>query len=316
MLFDDAGPLALGSRLRRLSERLSEDAASIYKRYETDLKPKWFPVFYVLSRHGAMSITNLATEIGHSHPSVSKMVSEMLHSGLVRHQQDPLDGRKNLVCLSPKGLTLTETIFDQNTDIEAAIGKLLDCTQHNIWKALIEFEYMLEQQSLPGRVLECRKTRESGKIRIVPYEAGFRNDFKRLNEQWIRKYFKMEPLDHQVLDHPESYILARGGHILVALYMERVVGVCALIKSESDDHDFELAKMGVDSDVRGLGIGWLLGRAVIEKARSLGATSIYLESNLVLEPAIALYRKLGFKKVNGRPSPYKRSNIQMALSLA
>ncbi|MEL6534661.1 MAG: hypothetical protein AAFQ98_04580, partial [Bacteroidota bacterium] len=49
MFFDQVGKMALGSRMRMLSERLMEDAAKIYPMYGTELKPKWFPVFYVLS---------------------------------------------------------------------------------------------------------------------------------------------------------------------------------------------------------------------------------------------------------------------------
>ncbi len=315
MILDEAGPLALGSRLRRLSERLTEDAASIYKAYQTELKPKWFPVFYVLSGHGTMPVTTLAAEIGHSHPSVSKIVREMLVADLVKQHSDPHDGRRNLVGLSAKGIDLSLKISDQYTDVQEALLSLFDQTRHNVWKALIEFEYMLEQQSLPERVLACRKRRESPQVRVIPYIPEYRSDFKRLNSQWISTYFIMEALDHQVLDHPESYIIDRGGHILVALYKEQAVGVCALIPLESSEYDFELAKMGVAPEVRGLGIGWKLGRAIIEKAKALGARSLYLESNTVLEPAIALYRKLGFKKINGGPSPYKRSNIQMALTL-
>jgi ribosomal protein S18 acetylase RimI-like enzyme len=73
--------------------------------------------------------------------------------------------------------------------------------------------------------------------------------------------------------------------------------------------------MAVSPAMRGKNIGWLLGMAIIEKARSLGAKNIYLESNTKLVPAISLYHKLGFEKVVSRASPYKRSNIQMAMNL-
>lgn len=150
---------------------------------------------------------------------------------------------------------------------------------------------------------------------IIPYEDSHQGHFKRLNEEWILRYFQLEMLDHKALDHPREYILDKGGHILVALYEGEPVGVCALIKPEHTDYDYELAKMGVSTKMQGRGIGWLLGQAVIEKCRSLGAKKIYLESNTVLIPAISLYRKLGFREVNARPSPYQRSNIQMELRL-
>jgi hypothetical protein len=47
----------------------------------------------------------------------------------------------------------------------------------------------------------------------------------------------------------------------------------------------------------------------------MGAKKIYLESNTILKPAINLYHKMGFQKVSGLATPYKRCNIQMELVL-
>ena len=80
-------------------------------------------------------------------------------------------------------------------------------------------------------------------------------------------------------------------------------------------YDFELAKMAVSPKAQGKNIGWLLGQAIIEKAKALGGKLMYLESNTSLKPAINLYYKLGFKKIVGRATPYERSNIQMELNL-
>ncbi len=143
----------------------------------------------------------------------------------------------------------------------------------------------------------------------------YKEDFKKLNEEWITTYFKMEKADHKALDDPQGYILDKGGHILVALYREEVVGVCALIKMDDPEYDYELAKMAVSPKAQGKNIGWLLAQAVIEKARSLGASNIYIESNTALKPAISLYHKLGFEKVVGRATPYERCNIQLRLVL-
>jgi GNAT superfamily N-acetyltransferase len=66
---------------------------------------------------------------------------------------------------------------------------------------------------------------------------------------------------------------------------------------------------------RGKNIGWLLGKAIVTKAKSLKAKKLYLESNTILRPAIGLYQKLGFKKIEGLPTPYERCNIQMELKL-
>ena len=150
-------------------------------------------------------------------------------------------------------------------------------------------------------------------IQIVEYQPRHQPDFKRLNEAWINQWFKMEEADYKSLDQPQQYILDTGGHILIALYQGKPVGTCALLKM--DDQTYELAKMSVSAQVRGKGIGLLLGRAVIEKAKGLGAKRLYLESNTILQPAVSLYRKLGFEEIEGSASPYERCDIQMELIL-
>ncbi|MBW4695965.1 MAG: GNAT family N-acetyltransferase [Lyngbya sp. HA4199-MV5] len=155
--------------------------------------------------------------------------------------------------------------------------------------------------------------RERQHIEIVDCIPQFHQDFKRLNYEWIEKYFKLEESDHQSLNDPDEKILKPGGHIYMALSNGEIVGTCALIKMDSDT--YELAEMAVTETARGKGIGWLLGQAIIQKARELGAKTILLESNTVLEPAIKLYQKLGFQRIVGQPSPYERCNIQMELKL-
>ncbi len=163
--------------------------------------------------------------------------------------------------------------------------------------------------------MEENKTHDSTSIQIVAYHSKYQHAFRALNKEWIDAYFKMEAADYQALDHPDEYIINKGGAILVAIYEEQPVGVCALIKLDDHRYDYELAKMAVAPNFQGKKIGYLIGKATIEKAKELNAKVIYLESNTLLKPAINLYRKLGFKEVEGLTSPYERSNIKMELIL-
>jgi N-acetylglutamate synthase-like GNAT family acetyltransferase len=115
-----------------------------------------------------------------------------------------------------------------------------------------------------------------------------------------------------MLEDPEKQILAKGGYIVIARYRGSVVGTCALIRH--DANRIELAKMAVDDSAKGKGIGYLLGQRCVDKARELNYRQVFLESNTKLKPAINLYKKLGFKRIIGEPSPYERCNIQMLLT--
>jgi len=150
-------------------------------------------------------------------------------------------------------------------------------------------------------------------ISIVDYSHRYAKAFKSLNEQWIRNYFEIEEADLLALDDPEGYVLNKDGHILVALNGSDPIGVVALIPH--GERCFELAKMAVSPVFQGKGIGWMLGEAAINKAKLYGAQRLFLDSNTVLEPAIKLYRKLGFYEIESGASPYRRCNIQMEMIL-
>lgn len=314
-LFKRTGKMALGSRLRLLTSKVTEDAARIYELYHIEFSPKWFPVFFVLSEDGEKTITEIANEIGHSQPSVSKIVQEMTVAGLVQENKEVGDKRRNVVELTPKGKTISVQIKVSCTDVDAAIESVISAARHNLWEAIEEWEFLLDERSLLKRVQEQKKLRESKDVQIVAYTEQYQAAFRALNEEWISTYFKMEAADYKALDHPQEYILDMGGKIFVALYHNEPVGVCALIKMNDPDYDYELAKMAVSPRIQGKSIGWLLGKAVVNAAKDLGASKIYLESNTSLKPAINLYQKLGFKKVIGRSTPYERCNIQMEMDL-
>lgn len=313
--FNRVGKLALGSRLRILTEKMVADASLIYKMYGVELQPKWFPAFYLLAEDGEKTITEIAKEIGHSHASVSKIISEMMKNGIVTEKKDKTDGRRTVAILSKKGKEIAVKIKDQYTDINSAVDELSSQATYDLWKAIAEWEYLLEQKTLFERVQEHRKRRESQKVEIVDYKPAYKKVFRDMNEEWISRYFKMEAADYKALDNPKGHILDKGGFILVALFNGEPAGVCALMKMDDPVYDFELAKMAVSPKFQGHHIGYKLGLAAIAKARGAGASAVYLESNTLLKPAIKLYEKLGFVKLTGRPSPYERCNIQMELVL-
>lgn len=313
--FEKTGKMAIGSRLRLLTARMTDEAVEIYRLYGMEFSPKWFPVFFILAEGDPQSITFIARAIGHSQPSVSKMVSEMISAGLVEEVGDRSDKRKTMVTLTEKGRETSEQIQSQYEDVDSAIQRMIDEANYNLWEAIGEWEYLLDQRSLLQRVRDQKKQRESQQVEIIDYKPAYKEVFKALNEEWISAYFEMEEADYKALDHPEDYILKRGGRIFVAIYQNEPVGVCALIKMDDPEYDFELAKMAVSPKAKGKNIGWLLAQAAIRAASDAGASKIFLESNTILKPAISLYHKLGFKKIPGRATPYSRANIQMELVL-
>lgn len=151
-------------------------------------------------------------------------------------------------------------------------------------------------------------------IEITDYEQKHQPQFERLNREWIERYFHMEDVDLFVLQHPEQAILAKGGAILMALYDGEIAGTVALRKL--GDEVYEFTKMAVDTAYRRRGIAEKLSLAAFEKARALGASKVILYSNTMLEGAILMYRKLGFREVPIENSMYQRSDIKMEILIS
>jgi ribosomal protein S18 acetylase RimI-like enzyme len=149
-------------------------------------------------------------------------------------------------------------------------------------------------------------------VEIIEYRAEHQPWFEKLNRTWIEQYFHMEKIDFDVLQHPELHILAHGGTILMAQVDDQIAGTVAL--KFSAPGVFEFTKMAVDEQHRGKKIGLVLAEAAIDKVKEMGGHTIILYSHTSLQPALHLYRKLGFREVPV-DGPYKRSDIKMELKL-
>ena len=315
--FEKTGKVAIGTRLRMLTDTITHNADDIYSLYGVGLKPKWFPVFYSLMDEQPKSITSIAREIGQSHPSVSTIAKEMLAKGLIEEVVDEKDRRRSVISLSEDGRKMAELLIVQLRDVGRAVEELSAQSGHDLWAAIGDWERLLSAKSMYERVKEIKSGRERAEVDIVEYIDEYHDAFRELNRNWIETYWQLEPHDIEVLDNPDNYILAGGGRIFVAIYQGRPVGVCALCPMDrASGYDYELAKLAVSPDARRLGIGMRLCRKVIDQAAACGAHAVFLESNTRLKSAIALYRKLGFKELPEYHPAYERGDIQMELILS
>ncbi len=154
-------------------------------------------------------------------------------------------------------------------------------------------------------------TGTKNEIEIIPFSEGLTIHFTRLNTDWLKKYFVVEPVDHQMLGNPKEFFIDKGGFIFFAKLNGAIAGTFAMLKEP--DNVYELSKMAVEEKYQGMKIGNRMMEYCIAKAKELNAVKIILYSNTKLGPAIHLYKKYGFIKVPVKSSLYKRANIKMEL---
>jgi N-acetylglutamate synthase-like GNAT family acetyltransferase len=149
-------------------------------------------------------------------------------------------------------------------------------------------------------------------IQFREFAPGDEAAFRKLNEEWITRFFSLEPKDEYSLQHPREAILEVGGRIFFASRDGELVGCCALMVRGPDE--FEVVKMAVTESCQGSGIGRRLLQHTIEAADAAGVKRLYLETNRRLANAIHLYEALGFRHLTAEeivPSPYARADVYM-----
>jgi len=304
-VFSELGALALASRLRRLSETMMAEGEELYRDLGVEFRPRWFPAFYALSRRSPLAVGELADALGVSHTAVAKIADEMVRARLIRVVRNGHgDRRRRLYALSPGGRRVLARLEPIWREIGRAVSEILAEAQADLLSGIGRFEKAFAERSVADRVRERLRLRPRRRLEIVDYRPAYKKHFRSLNEEWIREYFEIEKEDTTILSDPMKRVVRRGGSVLFALWDGEVAGTCAVVKHP--DGLLELCKMAVRRDLRCRGIGGALIAAAIDRARSMGARDLYLRTDPVLEDAVRLYRRVGFRRIARDPLGYCR----------
>lgn len=151
-VIEQLGALALASRLKRLADRLGRDVSRIYDENEIDFHARWFPLMFLLSANPRCAITQIAEELGMTHPSVNQIAGQMNRHGLLRVSGDVTDGRKRLLSLSDKGHTIYRKLQSLWDVIRRANDELVEEAGGELLKQLTSIEKALERREMYDRV--------------------------------------------------------------------------------------------------------------------------------------------------------------------
>lgn len=153
-LYQSLGYLVLGSRLKRLSESFLSEINRTYQNEGIDFDASWFPVFYLLSKHDALSIKELSEQTEVSHPAASQLITNLKNRKLVTSATCTDDGRRQLVQLTDSGRTLLAQILPVWDAITLAMDELI--ADHpaceNLLSSIGELECAFKSTNLANRI--------------------------------------------------------------------------------------------------------------------------------------------------------------------
>lgn len=157
------GELVLGSRFRKISERILLEIGSIYKSLNIEFEPGWFHILYLLDENETLSVTEISDTLQVSHPSVIQVVKVLENRALVSTTTDKTDKRKRLVKLTAGGTELLSKIKPLWNDIRAVVAALLEegTDSAKLLSGITQLEENLDRKSLVERMELNRKAQQS-----------------------------------------------------------------------------------------------------------------------------------------------------------
>lgn len=307
---NELGLLALGSRMRALSDRLYSIADDVYRERGLAVQGRWFPLLRLLHDRGPQAVGEIADAIGQTHSAVSQLADKLVRQGWLRAIADKSDKRRRQLALTAKAEAALREAKPAWRAIEEILEERCRSAGIDLIDALSGFERLVDAP-IAAAIVERAAANDRAAVRIVPFTTGLREHFYRLNAHWLRKYFYLEEIDHQVLSNPEHEILEPGGAIFFALLGNAIAGTCALKREAGNS--YELTKMAVDERYQGLGIGRLLIDAAIAEFKRRRGALLFLETSTKLGPALRLYESVGFEyqKTLKPDSHYARADVYM-----
>ena len=147
-------------------------------------------------------------------------------------------------------------------------------------------------------------------MKIIPYEVKYREDFIRLNTEWLERFYWIEDFDQDAMDRVDE-LIQNGAMAYFAVEKGEVLATCMTMPLENDTWD--RCKLAARNQYTGTGAGNSVFCACMDYAISHGAKRLVLISCTGLKAAIHLYRKNGFHEVPYRKDYWKseKADIEM-----
>lgn len=137
------GYLTLGTRMRRIGERLQADAQKIIDSCGQTVQGSQYPFLASIDRLGPLTIGELAEAVGITQPGTTRAVNQLVQLGLLETRPSPEDQRRRIVSLSTQG------------------QDIVDAARRDVWPSIREAVADL-CQGLDGPLLEQLTAMENG----------------------------------------------------------------------------------------------------------------------------------------------------------
>jgi DNA-binding MarR family transcriptional regulator len=153
----ELGHLTLGTRFKRLGERLQSQTQRILDAHEVPIQAAQFPFLAAIDRLAPVTVGELAEAVGVTQPGATRALAQLLEAGLVEIGQADDDHRRKPVRLTEQGERLVHVGKREVWPvIEAAVKDACRKLSGSLLEQLAAFEDAIERESLDRRAARRR----------------------------------------------------------------------------------------------------------------------------------------------------------------
>lgn len=242
---------------------------------------------------GVMNLGQLSIALNLDQSTTSRLVTQLCEKELCQIQPDEQDRRSKLLSLTKKGLKLVSEIHNAaNLQVKSALDLLSNEEQDIVLKGLTAYTKALKRSTLYNEytVRQLQKSDVPQLVNLIKTiwsEFGFDSSHPKAHIFESELHGTYETYSAKKSNY---YVLINDKKILGGAGFTPLIGL--------NKHICELKGMYLSSKLRGLGLGSMLLKKVLQNAQSEGFKECYLETMDFMHGANRLYKKFGFVKLD------------------
>lgn len=156
------GRAFVAHRLRRLSELLVDESASVRSERGIKSPTRSSSTLLLLEREGSLAVTEIAARLRLSHPLIIKMVDALTSEGFLSSEMDSSDRRRRCVSLTDAGRAEAKRVRAFTDLVDGALDGLSEEVGVDLYDVLVAFEDALHKQPFSERIRSATPRRAGG----------------------------------------------------------------------------------------------------------------------------------------------------------
>ncbi len=163
-ILKEKGYLTLGSRMRRIGERLQAETQKVMDHHGAPIQAAQYPILAALDENGPLSVNDLTKALVVKQPGVTRTVRQLEEQGLLTVRQNETDLRVRLVSLTDTGQSVVDhgrhTVWPL---IAGCVAQIMEDAPDGLLDQLDHLEAGLEKTPFLNRLKQLEEDIEDGR---------------------------------------------------------------------------------------------------------------------------------------------------------